>query len=664
MSSSYLISHVPIRKIPAVDEVLSLSDDKIIEIGSWLGITITMDEFEENSLDETPSAVKYAVSKLVPFNFEGYINTDPDSINRVARILANLAVYISDLTLTGDTHLKVRGYRSDVGDYLDIQLRGLLSGVSPSTPDLTFSILATNTDSSIQNVKTALSVLDPEWTGDLQITRTPKHLEFKVIGETSAKPEDILAYNTLYQGVHQALTFNAVALQKPSFILPYLASQLTDNLESELMDTFYDLDLVNGRVGEYIIQYRSSDIENYEVFDATIELVMDKLLSDDGELRYYSPGTNTLEGMFQALEDLIPTNVGFVSPYDRSLQLYYSRIQGYEGADTMLQLLQRRDSFFATKQIWRTFQQKLLSGTKHQTLHYIAKYFSRLRSPLQLCVEGEMMTISGNILSLADAIAIYILLINAQQASVDQQYSVLPQLEAMEMGLTASELVQGLSGMSAYASTYGSPYGSPCASGVKCSLEVSDTSHRHIITLPATLVPSHKELLEYLRQKDEDVDVVRLCYRDNGTEYDVYSIYTTLHITRDEILGNLEAPFEDVKTSPVIQSIASADYQFDITLIGDYYRCDVVASSSDKPDPRFTLLWIPSWVLLDNPDVLERVHLAWRRGQLITPFSLEVYRLTQKLWTPNCIPAELTPVVWEKLSSSQVVSLLKRVLTW
>ncbi|MFA6972556.1 MAG: hypothetical protein WC208_14325 [Gallionella sp.] len=614
-----------------------------------------MDEFEENSLDESPSTVKYAVSKLIPFNYEGYINTDPDSINRVARILANLAVYVSDLTVTGETHLKVRGYRSDVGDYLDIQLKGLLSGVSSAKPELTFSILTTNIDSSIQNVKTALNVLDPEWTGGLQITRTTKHLEFKVLGATTTKPEAIISYNTTHQGSHQALTFNATSLQKPSFILPYLSSQLTDNLESEIMDTFYDLDLVSGGVGEYIIQYRSSDIENFEVFDETIELVMDKLLSDQGELRYYSPGTNTLEGMFQALEDLIPTGVGFVSPYDRSLQLYYNRIQGYEGADTMNQLLQRRNAFFATKQIWRTFQQKLLSATKHQTLHYIAKYFSRLRSPLQICVEGEMMTVSGNILSLNDAIAIYILLINAQQASVDRQYSVLPQLEAMEMGLTASELVHGLSGMTVYSS--------PCASGVKCSLEVKEASHRHIITLPATLVPSHKKLLEYLRQKDEDVDVVRLCYRDNGTEYDIYSIYTTLHLARDEILGNLQSPFEDMKTPPVIESIASADYQFDITLIGDYYRCDVVASGSDKPNPRFTLLWIPSWVLLDSPDMLERVSLAWRRGHLIAPFSLEVYRLTQKLWTPNCIPAELTPVVWEKLSSSQVLSLLKKVVT-
>jgi len=266
-----------------------------------------------------------------------------------------------------------------------------------------------------------------------------------------------------------------------------------------------------------------------------------------------------------------------------------------------------------------------------------------------------MMTVSGNILSLDDAIAIYILLINAQQASVDLQYSVLPQLDAMEMGLTASELVQGLSGVSTYSS--------PCASGVKCSLEVKESTPHHIITLPATLVPSHIELVEYLRQKNEDVDVVRLSYRDNGTEYDVYSIYTTLHLARDEILSSLDAPFEDMKISPAIESIASADYQFDITLIGDYYRCDVVASGSDKPNPRFTLLWIPSWVLLDKPDMLERVHLAWRRGRLITPFSLEVYRLTQKLWSSSCIPAELTPVVWEKLSSSQVLSLLKKVVT-
>src|SRR5665647_727914 len=136
----YLATNIPIRKLPTPDE--PMSRDTVVRVGSWLGITVTMDEFEDNTLSETPSHVRAELETLIPFKFEGYVVIGNDELNMLARILSRSDMFVAQYTLY-DTYLKIQGFRlprAGLAEYLTENLKDLLTSQKPAPPGLIITI--------------------------------------------------------------------------------------------------------------------------------------------------------------------------------------------------------------------------------------------------------------------------------------------------------------------------------------------------------------------------------------------------------------------------------------------------------------------------------------------------------------------------------------------
>lgn len=342
-----LAAHIPIRVMPSPGEILLADEVTITKVGSWLGLQLSMDEYEDEELSGLPHLVKAALNRLVHFKYQGYVSVNNDNIDRLARIFSRGDIFVSHFSFDR-THLKIEGYRtknSDLEEYLQINLDELLTTRKPSGPGLNFSVPISqftpptgSIESTVGNVRKAIQLQDSDWQGKLKVTRTAHALEFSAKA-TSAHADMVLVYLREKQGYHQVTTLETSSYQNPLFILPFLEKQLRSQLSPEIITTLYDLELQELPDSRYLLQYRTTEPDNIELLDLILRKELDRLLTEDYELRYFLPSQNILGPIFQALEDLVPTANGLISPYDRQLQKEYALIQGYKGIHLMLSLI-------------------------------------------------------------------------------------------------------------------------------------------------------------------------------------------------------------------------------------------------------------------------------------------------------------------------------------
>ena len=653
----YLIDRILLRPLPLATE---LEDTDVVRIADLLGISPTLDEMEDNRLDDLPLRVQAELERLQPLQLIGYVHGSTDARDRLLRILNHHQVFVRSFTIAG-SHITVDGYHTpEVHDYVVINASEIITGTSQPTPVGAVTVAWSRSSQPItllcENLELAGRLADPLWRGRYHVQVLPRTIKF-ILEAIQATPAELHSYLEQHHEWHSVHEFTTVSEANVEFVVPYIASKLPQ-LRITLRVT-----PANAEHTVYVIQYHSSTLatRSQEVYDPLIRQELLRLLSPSGFLRYYAVTTNPLEQVFMTLEDLQPAVDSYlVAPSDRGLQQHYARVQDYSEAEAFRQVLLRREEFLTTRQITHQLRQRCPTANRAGVLHVLGRYWSLLHDPPSLTLQNDMLIIRSTILSLADALGLYILMLQAQQQAQRPLHRYFRWLRTIECGQLPSELITYLE----QAPTSDAYEVAPCSLLPNCT-SLSCPIPSASCKLPPTRyyvlqVPYHRYSSTALQQKG---DTVELRYWRDGIEEHVLSLYSE-EIYHVSDFQEQACSAEVVKYIPVTTVVNSQDYKLDITAIGDYYRLDVVAIPNDKPVDRWTILYLPLWLEIHYPTILETLVWQWNRGKFLSPCAKKWYRLTRSLWGSTSIAtqyANLTPKYWQGLTTDQIIQQVQRL---
>jgi hypothetical protein len=633
-----LFDRLLLRPLPTVDDILQAPTDEILQVGAWLGIYATMDEVEDNELSELPLRVQAGLAELRPLKLSGHVRLDPDNLDRLLRILNHSEVFLRSFTATG-SYISAEGLQTPgVSDYVQINMEEILSNGTRLgvVGTLTMNVpRPANIQVLRENLEIAAHLADPRWRGKYSTGVSSRDVYFALEG-IQAEAAELKLYLRENEHWHRVRDFRSVPEANHDFLIPYLRSKLQTPVAMRLVGT-------NTEGTAYALQYRidALALEQRELYDQYLLLELERLLSPTGFLRYFATTTNPLEQVFLALEDLLPASDTYlVAPSDRALQRYYAQIQGYEEEEAFRQVLLRRREFFNTRKITHRLQQRWVVDNRSAAFHVLGHYWSKLHEVPVPVLEGDLLTVCGNVLSVKDALALYILMLQAQQQAARPLHCYLKWLAGLEGDQLPSELV-----------TY-----------------FDEAPRDRAEEQPRCSVPSDKYYVaafspqryspKLLRQKG---DVVLCHYWREGKEERYFSLYSEKLYYPEDLRDccSFQLPTSHVIAKQLPTTvISSQDYKFDITMVGEYYRLDIVAIADDKPMDRWTLFHVPIWVKLEYPQLLDVLLWRWKRGHILTQEAQVWYRHTRKLWGASSTALayqELTPEFWRSLTSEQAL---------
>jgi hypothetical protein len=638
-----LVDRILLRPLFTGDAALQ-SKAEVLRVGDLLGVFPTLEEMEENQLSDLPQRVQEAVRQLLPFQVEGHLDGSADLAERLLRVLNHGEVYVASFSMRG-SYFSATGFRTTtVQDYFTVNLEEVLGASAPAAVVGTLVVTWPRDSQPLQTLRENLELagahIDPMWRGSYRVEVTPSHLRFELY-EIQGRASEVLNYLTHNSHWHNVRSFSSVPAANLDFLAPYLLTQITP-LKLTLRCA-----VVTGT--QYVLQYYGDarSREQWPLYDQLVTRALEPLLSSSGLLRYYAVGDNPLDQVFLKLEDLIAApNSSLVAPSDRALQRHYARIQDYDEAQALQQVLLRRQEFLSQRRITHTLRQRWPVAHRNLALHVLGHYWRKLRltDEMALTLEGEMVTVSGQFLLLSDALATYILLLQAQTHA--QSPNLLPYLtwlRRLEGDSLPHELVTYLD--------------QAPAADASCQAKppVAPESHPSVVHLP------------YQHYDEEDLqtkgDVVTLHCWQAGREQLVSSLCSSESYTLAELVPTTSPPSKSPPRLPTTV-VNSQDYKLDITVRGEYYRCDVVAIPNDKVVDRWTLTWVPMWVELELPQLLERILWQWKRGHCLTPLAREWYHLTRQLWGVESTATSyqsLSPDYWQTLTYEETLAAVKRV---
>jgi len=656
-----LVDRILLKPLPLADEVMQASTADILRTADTLGLSASMDEVEDNLLDDLPFRVHLELLRLQPLKIVGYLRQSADMADRLLRILNHNEVFISGFTFSGN-YINAEGWRTpEAKDYVNVNIEEILTATTQPRAVGTVTLSWTRNNQPLrtlcENLELAGHLADPMWRGKYTVQVLPRMVRF-ALEHIQATPTELHTYLTENHHWHTVREFHSVAEANLHFLAPYLSEKVPG----------ITLRVIASNVERttYVVQYHTdrTTVIQWDVYDGLVNAELDQLLTTGNFLRYFATTTNPLEQVFLELEGLLPApDTYLVAPYDRGLQQQYARIQGYEEEEAFRQVLLRRREFLATRSITHRLQQRCPTTHRPTTLHILACYWSKLHDAPLITVDGEMLVVQGNILSLNDALGLYILMLQAYQQAQRPLHQYIRWLATVEGDQLPSEMItyleqaplgdaQEVASCSTLTNctTLNCPLLPP-----PCGLEV--TKH-YILQLPY-----HRFNTNELRNKG---NVAELHYWRDGNEEHILSLCSEKLYSLSELQACCSFVAPTTNNLPLATTVInSQDYKLDITAIGEYYRLDVVAIPDDKPVDRWTLLYIPIWVELQHPQMLETLLWHWKRGHFTSNDASKWYRRTRKLWGSNSIALPyngLTPVYWQSLQTEQILVRVQQLL--
>jgi len=671
------LDRIPLRPLP-LDYTTSFNEASTL--ASWLNLTITAEEFEQERLIETPANITERLEDYLPLTVSGQYSLETDHLDRLARYCAHSGLIVQEYTLSGLSFtLTGLCQKEDLSHFTELFQDVLSKCPKEDCGEVFFTVPTTQLhertnriSSIIENIRIGLELEGSPVEFSVHRDRSGLSFRGKIEGMSKALQE----YYLRYQGFHSAFGFWAFPEQEPEAILPYLLQKLEEALPLQFTQ-ITELSVLYLPKHRCLLRYRSSHYELYEQVDLLLTTEYSRFLDENYRYRYFTLKKNALTPVWFRLEDLIPVSIegtqGIItlySPLDRSLQLTYAQIVGYSTLELLEDFITRQKEFFSQGTMTRSFQQYYPLEEEEGLLHFIGKHLPSTNYSLlglRLTLQKGLLTLSGKILALKDFLALYLLFLNCQyalQASPEVQNSLLKVLDDLSPDTLPSELLELLYQNSRYCLT------------VNQTLSTSTSGKSYYYRLPiieekATL-PLQEEMSKVL---GIPLDLAYVEYLEEGLRQRAYSVRAPANLD-PSTLGSLLSKGPALNLLP--DTIEGQLYRLDVAQVQDYYRIDVVEVIEEDfvgigglegaglaGIDRFTLCYFPLWALFHDPLYLDKLLRKWNLTKLLSKEGKLYYRLTRRLYGELSVNEKLrplTPDYYARLSLLEIRQLLQKIL--